>query len=109
MDYKEEIVQIMPAPDRLFLWWGDTKGKKTPSKPLCLALVKMYLEDGTTETEVRYVEAEKDGSTIAYTYDSAPEFLGVTYEESWPGEQDMTDYDKRLFKHKMGGGKGIVV
>jgi hypothetical protein len=109
MDYKEEIVQIMPAPDRLFLWWGDTKGKKTPSKPLCLALVKMYLEDGTTETEVRYVEAEKDGSTIAYTHDSAPEFLGVTYEESWPGEQDMNDYDKRLFKHKAGNGKGIVV
>lgn len=109
MDYREEIVQIMPAPEGLCLWWGDITGKKVPSKPLCLALVRMYLEDGSTETEIRYVEANKDGSMIAYAHDNAPEFLGVTYEDSMPEEQDMTDYDKRLFKHKNDSGAGIII
>lgn len=109
MDYREEIMQIMPAPEGMRLWWGDKTGKKDSFKPLCLALVKMYLEDGSTETEIRYVEANMDGSIAMFTYDSAPEFLGVTYEEFSPSEQDMTDYDKRLFKYKADGGKGIVV
>lgn len=76
MDYREEIIQIMPAPDNTFCWfYRADKETKVRVRPICVALVKVTDED-ESRTEIRFFIADAYGKL--FDASKADRFLGVT-------------------------------
>lgn len=107
--YREEIVQIMPAPQDLRMWLDEEDGTKASYKPLCLALVKMYEEDGTVTTEIRYVHVNPDGRMITIVVDDSDFLLGVEFDGFEHEVKPLTDHDKRVIEGRKNGLKGFIV
>lgn len=106
--YREEIIQVIPAPDGLRVWLDQEDGTKASYKPLCLALVKMYLEDGTTETEIRYVHLNPDGSTTTLV-GGDDGVLSVEHKSFESETKPLTDHDKRVIEGRKKGLIGIIL
>ena len=107
--YHEEIVQIIPAPQDLRMWLDEEDGTKASYKPLCLALVKMYEEDGTVETEIRYVHVNPDGSMVTMVVDNTDYLLCVEFDGFEQEVKTLTDHDKRVIEGRKNGLKGLIV
>ena len=76
MSYKEEIMQIMPAPKDTFCWfYRADKETKVRVRPICVALVRVT-EENDSRTEIRFFIADAYGKP--FDASKADRFLGVT-------------------------------
>ena len=86
MSYKEEIMQIIPAPGDVFCWfYRADKETKVRVRPICVALVKVT-EENDSRTEIRFFIANAYGKP--FDASKADRFLGVTpkinINDYWP-------------------------
>lgn len=96
MDYKEEIVQIMPTPKDTFCWfYRSDKETKVRVRPICVALVRVT-EENDSRTEIRFFIADAYGKP--FDASKADRFLGVTPKINTNNYLPMDTFEKLQVK-----------
>lgn len=102
MDYKEEIVQIMPAPKGLTCVIAS-KDKKTKYgfTSLCYAIIKTDNPDAEQKTRIAVMVMGGSGGFTEAT--KQPGFIGLTFDPHAQGKKPLTKSDIERLDQRNGG------
>lgn len=102
MGYKEEIVQIMPAPEGLTCVIAS-KDRKTKYgfMSLCYAIIKTDDPDAEQKTRIAVMVMGGNGKFTEVT--KQPGFIGLTFDPNARGEKPLTKSDIERLDQRNGG------
>lgn len=102
MDYREEIMQIMPAPEGLRCVIGfKDKGIRYGYKSLCYAIIKTDDPDAEQSTRIAVIVMTGNGEFHEAT--KHPGFIGFTFDVRADGENVLTKADVDFLDRRNGG------